>query len=193
MLEVNLADLKRAAGVADGTVNDGFMAAVAGGFRLYHERHGVVRGAAGDSAHQHPDGRGPHGREPDHAHPLLRSPSPTPIRRRAITAMNRLCRAARRERSLPFTNTIAGALNLLPRGTVGSMLKHVDFVASDVPGFPFPVYLAGARLERYVAFGPTIGSSVESDVAVLQRHLLRRHHDRHGRRARRRRVRRLPT
>ena len=24
------------------------------------------------------------------------------------------------------------------------MLKHVDFVASDVPGFTFPVYLAGA-------------------------------------------------
>ena len=39
------------------------------------------------------------------------------------------------------------------------MLKHVDFLASDVPGFTFPVYLAGARLERYVAFGPTIGSS----------------------------------
>ena len=40
------------------------------------------------------------------------------------------------------------------------MLKHVDFVASDVPGFPFPVYLAGAALERYVAFGPTIGTAV---------------------------------
>ena len=30
------------------------------------------------------------------------------------------------------------------RGVVGSMLKHVDFVASDVPGFAFPIYLAGA-------------------------------------------------
>ena len=40
------------------------------------------------------------------------------------------------------------------------MLKHVDFVASDVPGFPFRVYLAGAPVERYVAFGPTIGASV---------------------------------
>ena len=39
------------------------------------------------------------------------------------------------------------------------MLKHVDFVASDVAGFTFPVYLAGARVERNVAFGPTTGTA----------------------------------
>ena len=53
--------------------------------------------------------------------------------------MGHVCRAARDEWSLEFTNAIAGALNLLPQGVVGSMLKHVDFLASDVPGFPFPV------------------------------------------------------
>ena len=45
------------------------------------------------------------------------------------------------------------------------MLKHVDFVASDIPGFAFPVYLAGARVERYVAFAPTIGTAV--NLALL--------------------------
>ena len=40
------------------------------------------------------------------------------------------------------------------------MLKHVDFVASDIPGFAFTIYLAGATVERYVAFGPTTGTSV---------------------------------
>ena len=74
--------------------------------------------------------------------------------------MGRLCRAARDERSLRFTGAIAGALNLLPRGVIGGMLKHIDFLASDIPGFPFPVYLVGARMERYVAFGPTTGTSV---------------------------------
>jgi diacylglycerol O-acyltransferase len=48
----------------------------------------------------------------------------------------------------------------MPSTLVGNMLKHVDFVASDVPGLTFPVYLAGARVERFVAFGPTIGASV---------------------------------
>ena len=61
---------------------------------------------------------------------------------------------------MPYTNAIAAGLNVLPSGVVGSMLKHVDFVASNVPGFPSRVYLAGAPVERYVAFGPTIGSSV---------------------------------
>jgi hypothetical protein len=73
--------------------------------------------------------------------------------------MERLCRGARDERSLPHTDAIAGTLNLLPPSIVGGMLKHVDFVASDVPGFTFPVYLAGARVGRYTAFGPTIGTA----------------------------------
>ena len=42
MLEVSLADLKRAAAAAGGSVNDGFMAAVTGGFRRYHEHHGAA-------------------------------------------------------------------------------------------------------------------------------------------------------
>ena len=93
---------------------------------------------------------------------LIRFPvpvaEPDPVAR--IAEMERRCRSARDERSLPYTDAIAGTLNLLPSGVVGGMLKHVDFVASDVPGFPFPVYLAGAALERYVAFGPTIGTAV---------------------------------
>ncbi len=159
VLEVNLADLKRAAGVADGSVNDGFMAAVAGGFRRYHERHGVVaeelRVTLPISIRTVADPLG------GNRITLIRFSVPVsdPDPASRIKAMNRLCRAARDERSLPMTNTIAGVLNLMPRGTVGRMLKHVDFVASDVPGFTFPVHLAGARLERYVAFGPTIGSS----------------------------------
>jgi hypothetical protein len=40
------------------------------------------------------------------------------------------------------------------------MLKHVDFLASDVPGVTVPLYLAGARVTSWYAFGPTIGASV---------------------------------
>jgi hypothetical protein len=39
------------------------------------------------------------------------------------------------------------------------MLKHVDAVASNVPGFDLDVYVAGARVERFVAFGPTLGAA----------------------------------
>jgi diacylglycerol O-acyltransferase len=160
MLEVSLHDLKGAAQVAGGSVNDGFMAAVTGGLRRYHEHHGTsveeLRVTLPISIRTPEDPIG------GNRITLMRFAVPVADQDPAsrIAAMGRLCRSAREERSLPLTNAIAGALNLLPQGAVGSMLKHVDFVASDVPGFTFPVYLAGARLERYVAFGPTIGASV---------------------------------
>jgi diacylglycerol O-acyltransferase / wax synthase len=68
--------------------------------------------------------------------------------------------AARAESSISMTDAIAGTLNLFPSGFVGGMLKHVDFVASNVPGLPMPLYIGGARLERFYAFGPTIGAAV---------------------------------
>ncbi len=160
MLEVSLDALKEAAAVAGGTVNDAFMAAVTGGLRRYHEQHGAavetLRVTLPISIRRPEDPLG--GNRITLIRFAVPVSDPDPASR--IRSMSHLCRAAQQERSLPLTNTIAGALNLLPRGTVSSMLKRIDFVASDVPGFPFPVYLAGAQMERYVAFGPTIGSAV---------------------------------
>jgi diacylglycerol O-acyltransferase len=41
----------------------------------------------------------------------------------------------------------------------GSMLKAIDFVTSNVPGPPFPVYASGARVERMIGFGPLSGAA----------------------------------
>jgi diacylglycerol O-acyltransferase len=68
--------------------------------------------------------------------------------------------AARTERSLPYTQAIAGGLNLLPRWYIGAILRHVDFLASNVAGFPVPVFVGGARVRMQYAFGPTIGAGV---------------------------------
>ncbi|MGD0379102.1 MAG: wax ester/triacylglycerol synthase domain-containing protein [Acidimicrobiales bacterium] len=160
MLEIGLDDLKRASARGGGSVNDGFMAAVTGGFRRYHEHHGqsatelrvtlpISVRTAGDPA-------------AGNRITLARFTVPVgiadPIARMKCIGVR--CRAARDERSVPRSNTIAGVLNLLPPGAVGSMLKHVDFLASNVPGIAFPVYLAGARVTKYVPFGPTIGAAV---------------------------------
>jgi len=59
-----------------------------------------------------------------------------------------------------FTQAIAAGLNLLPRWYLSSVLRHVDFLASDVPGIPVPVYLGGARVTAQYPFGPTIGAGV---------------------------------
>ena len=42
----------------------------------------------------------------------------------------------------------------------GAMMKAVDFVTSNVPGPPFPVFMSGARIERMFPFGPPAGATV---------------------------------
>jgi diacylglycerol O-acyltransferase / wax synthase len=160
MIAVDLHDLKRAAAMAGGTVNDAFVASVTGGLRRYHERHGA---SVGELRITLPISIR---KEDDPAEgnriTLERFKVPVgvadPAERVRLTGQR--CRAAREDRALPLTNTIAGTLNLLPSAVVGSMLKHIDFVASNVPGVNIPIFLGGAPVSAYYAFGPTTGSSV---------------------------------
>jgi hypothetical protein len=55
-------------------------------------------------------------------------------------------------------------LNRLPTATstalFGGMLKCVDFVTSNVPGAPIPVFVGGAQVKAFFAFAPPSGSAV---------------------------------
>jgi len=158
--EVPMPLLREAAHRCGGALNDAFVAGVAGGLRLYHEKHGV---AVGDlhltmpiSLRTKADDMG------GNRITLMRFDVPVgetdPAAR--IRAIHERTGAVRDERSLPYTQLIAGALNLMPRWYIGSVLRHVDFLASDVPGVPVPVFLGGAPVRAQYAFGPTIGASV---------------------------------
>ena len=63
-----------------------------------------------------------------------------------------------------MSSALAGILNRLPTATTtalfGGMLKCCDFVATNVPGAPVPVYSGGARMDRLYAFAPTAGAAV---------------------------------
>jgi diacylglycerol O-acyltransferase / wax synthase len=158
--QVPMPPLREAAHRCGGALNDAFVAGVAGGLRRYHEKHGV---AVGDlhltmpiSLRTKADEMG------GNRITLMRFDVPVgeadPAAR--IRAIHQRTGAVRDERSLPYTQLIAGVLNLLPRWYIGSVLRHVDFLASDVPGVPVPVFLGGAPVRAQYAFGPTIGSSV---------------------------------
>ena len=158
--QVPMPPLREAAHRCGGALNDAFVAGVAGGLRRYHEKHGV---AVGDlhltmpiSLRTKADEMG------GNRITLMRFDVPVgevdPAAR--IRAIHQRTGAVRDERSLPYTQLIAGVLNLVPRWYIGSVLRHVDFVASDVPGVPVPVFLGGAPVRAQYAFGPTIGSSV---------------------------------
>lgn len=158
--EVSRPQLREAAHRCDGALNDAFVAGVAGGLRRYHEKHGV---AVGDlhltmpiSLRTKSDDMG------GNKITLMRFDVPVgePDPARRIKLIRERVGAVRNEKSLPHTQFIAGVLNLMPRWYIGSVLRHVDFLTSDVPGIPVPVFLGGAAVRGQYAFGPTIGSSV---------------------------------
>ena len=62
--------------------------------------------------------------------------------------------------ALAWSDTAAKVLQLLPSSITGGMLKHVDFVASNIPGFAFPVFVGGAELIGFYPFGPTLGAAL---------------------------------
>jgi WS/DGAT/MGAT family acyltransferase len=159
-VELDLDDLRAAAKAAGGTVNDGFLAAATGALRLYHEAVGApvdrLRLMMPINLRKPDDPAG------GNRITLLRFEVPVQDRdaARRLADISRRSQAMRSERSLPYTNSIAGVLNLVPPAFVSSIFKHVDFVASDVPGLPRTVFLAGAPVIRHVAFGPTTGTAM---------------------------------
>ena len=81
-----------------------------------------------------------------------------------ISVMGERCRWIRDEPAVNLTDALAAVLNQLPTALTtsffGAMLKGADFVTSNIPGAPVPVYLAGAQLDRMYAFAPLSGTAV---------------------------------
>jgi diacylglycerol O-acyltransferase len=164
--------VKASSKVVRGRLNDSFVTGVAGGLHRYHDKHGCeveslrmtmpinIRNAA--TANRAGNQFVP-----------ARFPVPVgiddPIERMA--AIRVLVEHERAEPALMLTDAIANVLNRLPATVTtnifGSMLKCVDFVTSNVPGPPVPVYIAGARIKAQYAFGPMTGAAAS---VVLMSH-----------------------
>ena len=160
VLEVPFPELRAAAHCSGGALNDAFVAGVAGGLRRYHEKRGV---AVGDLHLTMPMSLREEGDEiGGNRITVMRFDVPAGVADPAerIREIHERTSRVRHEKSLPYTQWIAGALNMMPRWYIGSILRHVDFLCSDVPGIPVPVFLGGARVLTQYAFGPTIGAAV---------------------------------
>ncbi|MFP3907680.1 MAG: WS/DGAT domain-containing protein [Acidimicrobiales bacterium] len=157
--DVELAGLRSAAQAAGATLNDAFLAGVLGAMRRYHEHHGAPVGSLRltlpISTRNENDSVG------GNRVTLIRIEMPVavidPVER--MDRISDLVRRARDEPALRYSEGIASALNLLPPSVTGSMLKHVDLVATNVPAFPEPVYMGGAMIEALYPYAPTIGAS----------------------------------
>ena len=165
VLEYPLDDFKRAAAAADATLNDVFVAAVAGGLSRHHEALGAIPNELRMSMPINIR-EGEKGRHAGNQFVPARFGVPMLIDdpRERMRAIHQLVRGQREEPALSLIDEISAAINVFgevaaTRVTAG-MMKAVDFVTSNVPGPNFPVYMSGARIERMFPFGPTAGAAV---------------------------------
>lgn len=167
--DVPLDALHDAAAVAGGTVNDAFLAAVTGGLCRYHEYHGVsvdaLRMTLPISVRTEDDPLGSNRFTPARLVVPVGIADPT----KRIRTLGQLVRKWRAEPAIAWTDMLASGLNRLPKSLVtrifGGMLKNVDFVATNVPGLPVPMYLGGAEIVREYAFAPPSGAAM--NIAFL--------------------------
>jgi WS/DGAT/MGAT family acyltransferase len=163
-IDLPLARLHHAAVAGGGHLNDAFMAGLVDGLHRYHERCGQpldeVRVTVPISIRKPDDPVG------GNRITLTRVRVPAALMSPAerVHAISAVMREWRKEPALDHTQGIAQSLNFLPRSYLGGIFKRVEMLASDVPGLPRPVWLAGARITGYYAFGPTIGSALNATL-----------------------------
>lgn len=160
-IDVPFAELKAAGKAAGGSLNDAYIAALLGGFRRYHQHFDrsidempmamPISLRRGD----HPMG-GNRFAGARFAAPVGES---DPAER--IRAVHEFVVTARDEPALDVFGLLAPTLNRLPTGLVarayGAQTTKLDLQASNVAGLPWPAYIAGARIERMLPFGPLPG------------------------------------
>jgi diacylglycerol O-acyltransferase len=163
-ITVPLAELKAAAKRADGKLNDAFVAGVTGGLRRYHQKHGSDVDALRMSMPiniRNEETADLAGNQFAPARFTIPIGVTDPIERMRETCA--LVSQQRGEPALSLAEPLAGILYRLPAsvttGVFGSMLRGIDFVTSNVPGVPIPVFFAGSRMEAQFAFGPMSGSA----------------------------------
>jgi len=163
VLECPLAELKSAGKTAGGSVNDAFVAALLGGLRIYHERHGLelerLPMAMPVSLRKADDPMGGN----KWAGALFAAPIGIADPGERIAALRGTVLSLRAEPALDTFSLAAPLVNRLP-STVGAMFARVgaaaDMSASNVPGLPYQTYMAGAKVERVYPFGPLPGVAV---------------------------------
>jgi WS/DGAT/MGAT family acyltransferase len=164
VLECTLDELKAAGKAAGGTLNDAYIAALLGGLRRYHE-------ALGEPVEELPMAMPINIRAGDHpmggnrfAGARFAAPIGVEDPTERIALVREFVLTARAEPALDAMGALAGVLSRIPAPLAarwyGAQSQNIDLQASNVPGAPVPLYIAGAQIERVYPFGPLPGCAV---------------------------------
>jgi WS/DGAT/MGAT family acyltransferase len=174
ILQVPFDDAKAAAKALGGSLNDLFVAAAAGGAGAVHRAAGVpvdeLRISMPVSTRQDASSGG-------NAFTPTRVLVPAGIEDPAerFTAIHDRLTQTKSERALSLVSGVAGLANLLPTSAMVRLARQqvetVDFAISNVRGAPFPLYIAGARIEANHPVGPTGGTAWNLTLMSYDGHL----------------------
>jgi WS/DGAT/MGAT family acyltransferase len=161
VLEVPLAGLKAGAKAAGGSLNDGLLAAVVGGFRRYTQRLGEELGTLTlgipISLRAKDDPQGGNRFTGARFTASLEEPDPA-ARIRAVREFVLSVRSAGAGAAEALLTPVLGWLPAPVVGALsGSLTSTNDVQVSNVPGVREPVYIAGSRITRMYPFGPLPG------------------------------------
>jgi WS/DGAT/MGAT family acyltransferase len=170
-------DLAKKAGKrVGGSLNDAYVTGLVRGLQLYHRRHqaslqdlrmgmpiNVRTGEMTDTA----------------GNAFVPARFEIPVHAQDVIELMRTIRrrmmSARDEPANQLVEPVANVLNRLPTTVVtqvfGSMMKGLDFQASNVPGSPVPVYLRGVPVEAIIPFGPLAGAACNVTLLSYQNDL----------------------
>jgi WS/DGAT/MGAT family acyltransferase len=175
-LSVPLDELKRAGKAVGSTINDAFVASVAGGLARYHSAMSApveslrmlmpvnVRGGANPrdpntEAAKKADVAGNQFAPARFEVPVaIESPA------ERMRAIGKLCREQRDEPAMPWIEEITNVLGALPSSLTnnlfGAMQKTTDFTTSNVRGPRRTTWMSGAQIVSFMPFGPLAGASI---------------------------------
>jgi diacylglycerol O-acyltransferase len=161
-----LDDFRTAARAVDATVNDVFVTGLCRGLARWHVEQGVPLSAL--RMGMPINARRPGDEATSGANQFLPTRFEVPLGVSEVAGhvqeVSRRIRTQRDEAALGLVAPLAGVLSRLPRFVLtnlfSGLLRGQDFLASNVPGAPVPVYFAGAEMTSMVAFGPLSGTAL---------------------------------
>lgn len=160
-VQLGLDDMRAAGKNHGGTVNDVFVAGLLGGIARYHNRLGasfpavklgipVSTRGEGDSLHNQLQGM------------LVRAPLNLHDAAERVRLIHAMVAETRRQPWLALVDAAAAAAVRLPfaPNLLAGMVRQTEVLASNLPGPPERLYLAGSEVRSLIPFGPRAGSAL---------------------------------
>lgn len=158
--DMAFADIRAAAKANDATANDVFLTGIAEGLGEYHRRMGKPVDKL--RVNMPISLRKPGSTSTDNAVTIARFELPVADRSPAaiMAEVGEMVKRWRHEPALALADELAELSRLVPPELISAVAQASDLTASNVPGVPIPVWIAGAQVLRMYPLVATIGAAV---------------------------------